>query len=181
MFDKLRRRRAPAAASPAHPPVHVPAPSPEPGVADGNTLRRAEGLRAALHEAGLDLERLGPEPAWLADVRAGHSVTLGPQERTELVAYIGGVTAANVASDQQYEKVLRQIEAIPVLREMRDEGMIVHSCGEPLSAQALRAIQKAVRQAEREEQQEAPPVPLPPGGAPAEVAAIGAADWLQER
>ncbi|MEU3704759.1 hypothetical protein AB0E82_21025 [Streptomyces anulatus] len=149
MFDKFRRRR-PAATGPTRPQQPAVPGRPEPLVADGEILGRADRLRAALHEAGLDLERLGPEPAWLADVRAGLPVPLGPGERADLAAYVGGVSAANVASDEACAKVLRQIEAIPVLREMRDEGMTIHSCGEQLSAQSLRAIQEAVRKAARE-------------------------------
>ncbi|MFJ2278892.1 hypothetical protein ACIOEZ_32615 [Streptomyces sp. NPDC087866] len=155
MFHKLRRRR-PAAIAPARPqPLAVPQ-RPEPSVADGETLARADRLRAALHEAGLDLKRLGPEPLWLADVRAGRPVPLGPDKRTELVAYAGIVSTASLASDEACEAVLRQIEAIPVLREMREEGMTVHSCGEPMSASSLRAVQDAVRKAAREHEANQP-------------------------
>lgn len=151
MFAKLRRRR-PAVTIPIPQPPAAPQ-RPEPSVADGETLARADRLRAALREAGLDLERLGPEPLWLADVRAGRPVPLGPGERTELVAYAGIVSTASLASDEACATVLRQIEMIPVLREMRDEGMTIHSCGEQMSASSLRAVQEAVRKAAREHEE----------------------------
>ncbi|MFJ9239831.1 hypothetical protein ACIRJ3_33190 [Streptomyces anulatus] len=152
MFAKLRRRR-PAATVPAPSPAPAAPLHPEPSVADGETLARADRLRAALHEAGLDLERLGPEPLWFADVRAGQPVPLGPDERTELVDYTGIVSTASLASDEACAEVQRQIETIPVLREMRDEGMTIHSCGEPMSASSLRAVQEAVRKAAREHEE----------------------------
>ncbi|MFJ1837903.1 hypothetical protein ACIOJ9_29040 [Streptomyces sp. NPDC088175] len=155
MFHKLRRRR-PATTAPPRPQPPAAPQRPEPSVADGETLARADRLRAALREAGLDLERLGPEPLWLADVRAGHPVPLGSDERAELVAYAGIVSTASLASDGACAAVLRQIEAIPVVREMREEGMTLHSCGGPMSASSLRAIQAAVREAVREQEEKRP-------------------------
>ncbi|MFJ4965930.1 hypothetical protein ACIP6P_26395 [Streptomyces sp. NPDC088729] len=155
MFAKLRRRRL-AATIPTRPQAPAVPQRPEPSVADSETLARADRLRAALHEVGLDLERLGPEPLWLADVRAGQPVPLGPDERTELVAYAGIVSTASLASDDACAVVLRQIEAIPVLREMREEGMTIHSCGEQMSASSLRAVQEAVRKAAREREEKHP-------------------------
>ncbi|WP_435058459.1 hypothetical protein [Streptomyces sp. bgisy060] len=154
MFNKLRRRCRPADTGPARPPVPATPPRPEPPVADAQTLARAERLRTALHQAGLDLARLGPEPSWLSEVRTGQTVSLGPHERTELVAYTGVVSAATLASDDACAAALRQIEAIPLLREMRDEGMTIHTCGKRLSAQSLRTIQKAAQRAVREDQEQ---------------------------
>ncbi|MEU9776445.1 hypothetical protein [Streptomyces sp. NPDC047968] len=155
MFRKLRRRR-PAATAPSRPQSSAAPRRPEPSAADGETLARADRVRAALREAGLDLERLGPEPLWLADVRAGRPVPLGPDERAELVAYTGIVSTASLASDEACAAVLRQIEVIPVVREMREEGMTLHSCGGQMSAGALRAIQAAVREAVREHEEKRP-------------------------
>ncbi|MDJ0465049.1 hypothetical protein [Streptomyces sp. H27-C3] len=158
MFEKLRRRRRPADNGPARTPEPAAPPRPEPTTADADTLVRAERLRTTWHQAGLDLDRLGAEPLWFTEVRAGQPVPLGPDERTELTAYAGCSFAAALASDEECAAVVGQIEALPVLREMRDEGMSIHACGAQLSAQSLRTIQEAVRKAtaEREGEQRVP-------------------------
>ncbi|MEV1042969.1 hypothetical protein AB0J01_41375 [Streptomyces sp. NPDC050204] len=148
MFAKLRRKRRPTAI-PAHRPAPPVSVVPELELADSRTVVRAERLRHALQKAGADLDALAPEPAWFAAARAGQLVTVGADERAELIAHLGSATTASVTSDEACDQTLARIEAFTVLREMRAEGMTVRTCGGVLSADALRAIRDTAREVER--------------------------------
>ncbi|MDX3165879.1 hypothetical protein PV516_19015 [Streptomyces scabiei] len=154
MLARLRRR------SPAHAPTQPATPTapphPELTVADSDTVTRTERIRTALREAGLDLDRLGPEPSWFAQARTGQPTPLGPTERTELIAHLGSKTTACVTSDEECARFLQQIDALTVLREMHAEGITVMPRGQQLSADALRAARDIVRKAERDRAAEQP-------------------------
>ncbi|MCM2424219.1 hypothetical protein [Streptomyces sp. RKAG293] len=161
MFAKFRRRR-PADTATAH-PAPVVAVRLEPAVADADVLARTEQLRTGLHQAGVDLDSLGPEPQWLSVVRAGQVVPLGPDERAELAAYVGCDTTADLASPDACTTALWRIEVLPILREMRADGITVNACGGEPSAALLRTAQEALRQMARERQSDRQVPQLQPG------------------
>ncbi|MEU3399365.1 hypothetical protein [Streptomyces filamentosus] len=146
MFSKLRRKHRSAPARPATPPA--PPSAPELGLADERAIARVERFRRALEEAGADLAVLGPEPGWFTQVRAGRSVPVGEEERAELITYLGTKSTAAVASDDACARAVDRVEAFTLLREMQAEGVTVRACRGTLSADALRAVRRAVRDAE---------------------------------
>ncbi|WP_250924215.1 hypothetical protein [Streptomyces albipurpureus] len=110
----------------------------------GPLRRRSHPVRSALHAAGVDLNTLGPEPGWFAAARAGRTVPLIDADWAELVAHLGSATTASVTSDEACGRAVARIEAVTVLRE----GMTVQTCGKLPSADALRAVRQAVREAQ---------------------------------
>ena len=120
-------------------------PEVESEVADAAVVERGERIRAALAGMGVDLGLLGPAPAWLPSVRAGALVRLGANEQTELRAYLGTTSTACVASDAACAQVLERLEAVNVLREMREAGMTCLSHADRLSAGQLRSLQQELR------------------------------------
>ncbi|MEV7465518.1 hypothetical protein AB0O20_03245 [Streptomyces kronopolitis] len=145
MYRKLRRRFAASPSSVAHaaPTASVPA-EPEVVMADVLVARRAERIRTALKRLGMDLRHLGPAPSWLPAAVAGHRIALGPEERTELNAYLGTTSTSPCASDAACDRTVQQLEAFGVLRDMHKEGISVRLCGGHMSASHLRRIREEV-------------------------------------
>ncbi|WP_433547155.1 hypothetical protein ACQPZG_20280 [Streptomyces sp. CA-294286] len=139
MLSVLRRRFSTPASAPSGPTR----PEAEAVFADAAVVERADRIRTALQEAGLNLDDLGPAPAWLATARAGTPVLLDPDSRAELGAYMGASTSG-VTSEAACDRVMEEVEALGVLREMRTEGINV-ICG-PRTAAELRGIRDAVRE-----------------------------------
>lgn len=146
MFSKLRRKHRSVPAHPLAP--SAPSAAPELDLADAQAIVRVERFRRALEEAGADLTVLGPEPGWFAQVRAGRPVAIGEDERAELITYLGTTTTGPISSDEACNRAVDRLEAFTLLREMQAEGVTVRACRGTLSADALRAVRRAVRDAE---------------------------------
>lgn len=144
MFAKFRRRSLLPCPSTSASGAEASAEA-EAAFADDSVAERGERIRAALQGAGFDLEPLGPAPSWLAAVRTGARVPLGPEKRAELTAYLGTTTTSCLVSDEACARVVQQLEAFGLLQELREDGITVKCGAAQLSARQLRGIQEGVR------------------------------------
>ncbi|MER6914017.1 hypothetical protein ABT354_20280 [Streptomyces sp. NPDC000594] len=133
MFAKLHqaltRLRNPDRTPSPPPAAPLPAPAPDapatpaaPVVIDAASLTRIERIRAALEAVGPHLEPV-PAPQWLATVAAGRTVPADDGRLKEISTHLWGAPAAAALTDHDCAKLLDQIEALGVLKEMRAAGI----------------------------------------------------------
>ncbi|MFF0747171.1 hypothetical protein ACFYVL_43000 [Streptomyces sp. NPDC004111] len=128
--------------------THVPAPAPtSPAplmVADAAVAERADRIRAAWTEAGGDLSRLTPAPAWLEAARTGTPVLLSDDDRQQVLGHLG-TSPFSLASDTACEAVVREIELHGLWRDLRAEGIEAVVCGPVDSPEFLREVLASAR------------------------------------